>query len=333
VTDRTHSADDVLRVVDLQTHIYLRQGVVKAVDGVTFTVRRGESVGLVGESGSGKTLTCLSIMRLMPVPSAHIIAGEIWFGDTNLMEQPESEMRRYRGGQIAMIMQDPLAALNPIMTIGEQVAEPMLYHLKLSPKERLQRVIDTLRSLRIPNPAERLADYPHQFSGGMRQRIVAAMGVGTAPSLIIADEPTTALDVTIQGQFLALMRELREKTQMSVLWVTHDLGVVAQVCDRVNVMYAGRIVEGGDVRRMFASPQHPYTRALMASVPVLGSKQDRLYQIEGQPPNLLNLPPGCPFYDRCPLRMDICREEYPAATPIGDDGFVHCWAVSAAAEA
>jgi oligopeptide/dipeptide ABC transporter ATP-binding protein len=242
-------------------------------------------------------------------------------------------MRRYRGGQIAMIMQDPLAALNPIMTIGEQVAEPMLYHLKLSPKERLQRVIDTLRSLRIPNPAERLADYPHQFSGGMRQRIVAAMGVGTAPSLIIADEPTTALDVTIQGQFLALMRELRQKTQMSVLWVTHDLGVVAQVCDRVNVMYAGRIVEGGDVRRMFASPQHPYTRALMASVPVLGSKQDRLYQIEGQPPNLLNLPPGCPFYDRCPLRMDICREEYPAATPIGEDGFVHCWAVSAAAEA
>jgi oligopeptide/dipeptide ABC transporter ATP-binding protein len=333
VTDRTHSADDVLRVVDLQTHIYLRQGVVKAVDGVSFTVRRGESVGLVGESGSGKTLTCLSIMKLMPVPSAHIVGGEIWFGDTNLIDAPESEMRHYRGRQIAMIMQDPLAALNPIMSIGEQVGEPIRYHLKLTPKERLKRVIETLRSLRIPNPAERLAEYPHQFSGGMRQRIVAAMGVATAPSLIIADEPTTALDVTIQGQFLALMRELREKTQMSVLWVTHDLGVVAQVCDRVNVMYAGRIVEGGDVRRIFASPQHPYTRALMASVPVLGSKQDRLYQIEGQPPNLLNLPPGCPFYDRCPLRMEICRQEYPAATPIGEDGFVHCWAVSSAVEA
>jgi oligopeptide/dipeptide ABC transporter ATP-binding protein len=321
------AADELLRVVDLKTWIYLRQGIVKAVDGVSFSIRRGESVGLVGESGSGKTITCLSVMRLMPVPSAHIVGGEVWFGGRDLLAQPESEMRTVRGRQMAMIMQDPLAALNPILSIGEQVGEPLRYHTKLGPKERLKRVIETLGALRIPHPEERLGEYPHQFSGGMRQRIVAAMGISTSPSLIIADEPTTALDVTIQGQFLALMRELRAKERLSVLWVTHDLGVVAQVCDRVNVMYAGRIVESGDVRRIFASPAHPYTRSLMASVPVLGNKQKRLYQIEGQPPNLLNLPPGCPFYDRCPLRMDICRDEYPAATPIGD-GFVHCWAVS-----
>ena len=323
----TGATDELLRVVDLKTWIYLRQGIVKAVDGVSFSIRRGESVGLVGESGSGKTMTCLSVMRLMPVPSAHIVGGEVWFGGKDLLAQPESEMRTVRGRQMAMIMQDPLAALNPILNIGEQVGEPLRYHTKLGPKERLKQVIATLGALRIPHPEERLGEYPHQFSGGMRQRIVAAMGISTSPSLIIADEPTTALDVTIQGQFLALMRELREKERLSVLWVTHDLGVVAQVCDRVNVMYAGRIVESGDVRRIFASPAHPYTRSLMASVPVLGNKQKRLYQIEGQPPNLLNLPPGCPFYDRCPLRMDICRDEYPAATPIGD-GFVHCWAVS-----
>ena len=321
------ATDELLRVVDLKTWIYLRQGIVKAVDGVSFSIRRGESVGLVGESGSGKTMTCLSVMRLMPVPSAHIVGGEVWFGGKDLLAQPESEMRTVRGRQMAMIMQDPLAALNPILSVGEQVGEPLRYHTKLGPKERLKRVIETLGALRIPHPEERLGEYPHQFSGGMRQRIVAAMGISTSPSLIIADEPTTALDVTIQGQFLALMRELREKERISVLWVTHDLGVVAQVCDRVNVMYAGRIVESGEVRRIFASPAHPYTRSLMASVPVLGNKQKRLYQIEGQPPNLLNLPPGFPFYDRCPLRMDICRDEYPAATPIGD-GFVHCWAVS-----
>jgi peptide/nickel transport system ATP-binding protein len=321
------AAEEILRVEGLQTHIFLRKGVVKAVDGVSFTVGRGESVGLVGESGSGKTMTCLSVMRLMPVPSARIVAGDIWFEGKNLMHEPESEMQHYRGRRMALIMQDPLSALNPILRIGDQVGEPMRYHLQQSKDSRLKRVLEVLRSVRMPRPSERLDEYPHQFSGGMRQRIVAAMGLSTSPSLIIADEPTTALDVTIQAQFLTLIRDLQEHTRLSLLWVTHDLGVVAQICDRVNVMYAGRIVESGDVRRIFKNPLHPYTKALLASVPAIGRKRKRLYQIEGQPPDLLNLPPGCPFYDRCPLRMDVCREQYPAPTPV-EDGYVHCWAVS-----
>jgi peptide/nickel transport system ATP-binding protein len=322
----TPSADDVLRVKDLRTHIFLKEGVVKAVDGVSFSIRREESVGLVGESGSGKTMTCLSLMRLMPVPSARIVGGEIWFEQTDLMRLPETEMRKVRGRQIALIMQDPLAALNPVLTAGDQVAEPLQYHTKQSKRARMERVIEVLSAVRIPRPAERLRDYPHQFSGGMRQRLVAAMGLGPSPALILADEPTTALDVTIQAQFLTLLREIQEKTRLSILWVTHDLGVVAQTCDRVNVMYAGRIVESGDVRRIFRSPQHPYTIALMDSVPRIGARKKRLHQIAGQPPDLLNLPPGCPFYARCPLRMDICRDEYPPATPLEDGGYVHCWA-------
>ena len=327
---RAKSADDyVLRVEGLRTHYFLRQGVVKAVDGISFTVRRGESVGLVGESGSGKSTACFSVMRLMPAASARILGGEIWLENENLMEKSEAEMRRYRGRRMAMIMQDPLAALTPVLNIGDQVSEPIRYH-KIEPSKagRLARVLDVLQAVRIPNPADRLDQYPHQFSGGMRQRIVAAMGLGTSPALMIADEPTTALDVTIQAQFITLIRELQKQTNMAVLWVTHDLGVVAQACDRVNVMYAGRIVESGEVRRIFDAPLHPYTIGLMESVPIIGVKRKRLHQIDGQPPNLLNLPPGCPFYDRCPERMDICREQYPPATPVGDDGYVYCWARS-----
>jgi len=320
--------DDVLRVVDLQTHIRLRNGIVKAVDGVSFTVRRGEIVGLVGESGSGKTMTCLSIMRLLPVASAKIVGGEIWLSGRDLLQQSEGAMRRIRGLEAAMIMQDALAALNPVLTVGDQVAEPLRHHLNLSKPSIRERVLEVLRAVRIPRPEERLAKYPHQFSGGMRQRIVAAMGLGPSPSLMLADEPTTALDVTIQAQFLTLIRELQEQTQMSVLWVTHDLGVVAQTCDRVNVMYAGKIVESGTVRRVLKQPIHPYTAALMESVPIIGTDRKRLYQIAGQPPDLLNLPPGCPFYDRCPIRMDVCREAFPPRTSDGDDGFVHCWAAA-----
>jgi peptide/nickel transport system ATP-binding protein len=320
--------DVVLRVEGLQTHIAVRRGLVKAVDGVSFTIRRGETVGLVGESGSGKTMTLLSIMRLLPVAEARTVAGSIWFDGKDLLREPESSMRRYRGARIALIMQDALTALNPVLTVGDQVSEPLRYHPGRHSGPIGKRVVEVLESVRIPNPQRRLGDYPHQFSGGMRQRVLAAMAMGPSPDLILADEPTTALDVTIQAQFLTLVRRLQRETKTSALWVTHDLGVVAQTCDRVNVMYAGRIVESGDVRRILNKPQHPYTVALMESVPRLGQKRDRLYQIAGQPPDLLNLPPGCPFYDRCPLRMDICREEYPPATPVGRDGYVHCWAAS-----
>jgi oligopeptide/dipeptide ABC transporter ATP-binding protein len=316
----------VLRVEDLRTHIFVRGGVVKAVDGVSFDVRRGETVGLVGESGSGKTMTCLSVMRLMPVRSARIVGGSVWLDGEDLMGVSEARMRDYRGRRVAMIMQDPLAALDPVMAVGEQVEEPLRYHTEQTSQTRRARVLDVLKAVRIPRPAERLRDYPHQFSGGMRQRIVAAMGLSTSPGLVIADEPTTALDVTIQAQFLTLIREIQRENSLSVLWVTHDLGVVAQTCDRVNVMYAGRIVESGDVRRILRRPLHPYTEGLLESVPTMGMKRKRLHQIGGLPPNLLNLPPGCPFYDRCPIRMDVCKSEYPPATPDGEGGFVHCWA-------
>ena len=320
--------DALLRVEDLHTHIGVRGGVVKAVNGVSFTIRRGETVGLVGESGSGKTMTLMSIMGLLPVSAARIVKGAIWFDGRDLRKESEASMRKVRGARIALIMQDALTALNPVLTVGDQVSEPLRYHPGRHQGSVQDRVVEVLDSVRIPNPAARLNHYPHQFSGGMRQRVLAAMALGPAPDLILADEPTTALDVTIQAQFLTLVRRLQKETNTSALWVTHDLGVVAQTCDRVNVMYAGRIVESGDVRRILREPKHPYTLALMESVPKLGEKRDRLYQIAGQPPNLLNLPAGCAFYDRCPLRMDVCREHFPAATPLADGGSVHCWAVS-----
>lgn len=323
------SGDVLLKVSGLKVYIDLPGGrVAKAVDGVDFTIRRGESVGLVGESGSGKTMTCLSVMRLYTVSTAHVAGGEIWFDGDDLLKKSEPEMRRYRGNRIALIPQDPLTSLNPVLNIGNQVGEAMTTHQQVGRDVARARTLDVLEAVRIPGAAHRLAQYPHQFSGGTRQRIVAAMGMINKPELIIADEPTTALDVIVQGQFLKLLRDMQRETGMAMLWVTHDLGVVAQTCDRVNVMYAGRIVESGDVRRIFKNPQHPYTVALMESVPATGARRSRLYQIKGQPANVFDLPPGCPFYDRCPIHMDKCRVEYPAKTPIGADGFVHCWARS-----
>lgn len=315
----------LLDVKDLKTHFFQRQGVLKAVDGVSFTVREGEAVGLVGESGSGKTMTCLSLMRLVPRPGARIVGGEVWFRDQNLLELTEAEMREYRGHRMAMIMQDPQTSLNPVLTIGNQVMEPVKLHLKERGAQALERVLEALRAVRIPSPEDRLRQYPHQFSGGMRQRVVAAMGLVTNPELLIADEPTTSLDVTIQAQFLGLIRDLQREHQTSVIWVTHDLGIVAQMCDRVNVMYAGRIVESGEVRKIYKEPQHPYTKALLDSVPIMGKPRPRLYQIDGQPPDLRSIPTGCPFWPRCPSVMDICKEQYPPKTPTGGDDFVHCW--------
>jgi len=316
---------ELLRVEDLKTYITTRQGIVRAVDGVSFSVAKGESVGLVGESGSGKTMTCMSLIRLLPSRSAEVVGGSVHFDGVDLLQQPESSLRHYRGRRIALIMQDSLTSLNPVLTVGDQVGEPIRYHLKTKRAETASRVVEVMSSLRVPVSKQRLKQYPHQYSGGMRQRIVAAMGLGAMPELIIADEPTTALDVTTQAQFLTIMREVRRESNVSVIWVTHDLGVTAQVCDRVNVMYAGRIVESGDVRRIFRDPKHPYTVALMQSIPVLGQKQKRLYQIKGQPPDVLNLPPGCPFAARCDHAMTICREQYPPATPVGEDGHVNCW--------
>lgn len=326
-SNRTSAAEPLLQVKDLKVHIEMPSGLVaKAVDGVSFTINRGESVGLVGESGSGKTMTCLSVIRLYAAPGTKVVGGEIWFDGENLLEKSEPEMRRYRGSRIAMIPQDPLTSLNPVLNIGSQIAEAMTTHLPVSPEVARSRSIEVLEAVRVPGAARRLSQYPHQFSGGTRQRIVAAMGMINKPQLIIADEPTTALDVIMQGQFLKLLRELQRESGMAMLWVTHDLGVVAQTCDRVNVMYAGRIAESGDVRRIFKAPQHPYTVALMASVPGSGPRRDRLYQIEGQPANSFDLPPGCPFYDRCPLKMDKCRAHYPPRTALPDGGYVHCWA-------
>ena len=321
--DKTNST--LLRVEGLKTYFFQRNTVLKAVDGVSFTVGVGEAIGLVGESGSGKTMTCLSLMQLVPKPGARIVEGEVWFRDQNLLSLPEHEMRQYRGRKMAMIMQDPQTSLNPVYTVGNQVAEPVHLHLKQRGQRALERVLESLRAVRIPNPEQRLNQYPHQFSGGMRQRVVAAMGLTTYPELLIADEPTTSLDVTIQAQFLRLIRELQQEKGTSVIWVTHDLGIVAQMCDRVNVMYAGRIVESAPVRKIYKEPQHPYTKALLESVPIMGVKRDRLSQIEGQPPDLRNIPTGCPFWPRCTSAMDICHEEYPPRTSLGGDDFVHCW--------
>ena len=315
----------LLRVEGLKTYFFQRSGALKAVDGVSFTVGEGEAVGLVGESGSGKTMTCLSLMQLVPKPGARIVEGEVWFRDQNLLGLAEHEMRQYRGHKMAMIMQDPQTSLNPVYTVGNQVAEPVHLHLKERGQRALGRVLESLRAVRIPNPEQRLSQYPHQFSGGMRQRVVAAMGLATYPELLSADEPTTSLDVTIQAQFLRLIRELQQEKGTSVIWVTHDLGIVAQMCDRVNVMYAGRIVESAPVRKIYKDPQHPYTKALLDSVPIMGVKRDRLSQIEGQPPDLRSIPTGCPFWPRCDSAMDICKEEYPPRTSLGGDDFVHCW--------
>ena len=327
MTDMSTTKDRsiLLDVKGLKTYFFQRRGVLKAVDGVNFTVRKGEAVGLVGESGSGKSMTCLSIMRLVPKPAARIVEGEILFNGEDLLGIQESEMREYRGSKIAMVMQDPQTSMNPVFTVGNQVEEPIKLHLKERGAQAMQRVLDALSAVRIPSPEDRVKQYPHQFSGGMRQRVVAAMGLATSPQLLVADEPTTSLDVTIQAQFLGLIRDIQQEHGTSVIWVTHDLGIVAQMCDRVNVMYAGRIVESAEVRKIYKDPQHPYTKALLDSVPVMGARRPRLYQIDGQPPDLRSIPTGCSFWPRCPAAMDICKTEYPPATHMGGDDFVHCW--------
>ncbi len=316
---------NMLEVKDLKTHFFTRHGVVKAVDGVSFSVQEGETLGLVGESACGKTITCLSILRLVPQPAGRIVAGEIFMAGEDLMKKSEKEMGKIRGKQISMILQDPMTSLNPVFTIGQQVAWPIRLHQRLGRKALWEKVKEMLSRVKIPSPEIRIREFPHQMSGGMRQRIIGAMSLSCQPQLLIADEPTTALDVTIQAQFLKLIKEIQRDSKLSMIVVTHDFGIVAKVCDRVAVMYAGRIVENGPIRELFNNPKHPYTMALMDSLPQMEKEVELLYSIEGQPPDLREPIPGCAFAPRCSQSMEVCREEYPPLSTIGDGHTLNCW--------
>jgi oligopeptide/dipeptide ABC transporter ATP-binding protein len=318
------TGNSLLSVENLKTYFYTRAGVVKAVDDVSFSVSAGEALGIAGESGCGKSITCLSILRLVPQPAGRIVGGRILFEGEDLLAKPESEMVQVRGKKISMILQDPLMSLNPVYTIGDQVAESFRLD-KVRHAGIRQKVVDVLRSVKIPSAGERLHSYPFQFSGGMRQRTAAAIAIARSPKLLIADEPTTSLDVTIQDQFLRLLKEMQQQTNMALILVTHDLGIVAESCDRVAIMYGGKIVESGSVKRVYENPAHPYTEALMQALPRLGSWSKRLFQIEGEPPNPADLPLGCSFHPRCPKVMDICRVEYPPVTPVADGCYAACW--------
>jgi oligopeptide/dipeptide ABC transporter ATP-binding protein len=315
----------LLQVSDLETHYVSFGGdrVVKAVDGVSFTLEEGETLGIVGESGCGKTTTCLSIVGLLPA-GARIVGGRIDFAGEDLAKLSQRDMRRVRGAQIAMILQDPMASLNPLFSIYRQVSEPAYYHRALRGGSLRQRVRELLNSVRIPSPAMRMREYPHQMSGGMRQRIVGAIALAGGPRLIIADEPTTNLDVTIQAQYLDLLKELQQETGVAVIFVTHNLGIVARMCDKLAVMYAGKIVEAGSVRELFNAPQHPYTKALIGSMPKLGSKE-KLLAIPGQPPDLATLPGGCAFHPRCMQALGRCAIEEPPEMRVGAAWAGRCW--------
>ncbi|HEY0421265.1 MAG TPA: ABC transporter ATP-binding protein [Acetobacteraceae bacterium] len=315
----------LLSVRGLQTHLHLKRGVLRAVDGVSLEVGERETLGLVGESGSGKTMTGLSILRLLPKGSGRIAGGSVALDGRELTTLSESKMaREVRGQLVAMIMQDPMTSLNPVWSIGDQVSSPMRTHGIAEGAMLRSRVVDVLTRVRLPSPEARLGDYPHQFSGGQRQRIVAAMAIGCAPRLLIADEPTTALDVTIQVQIIALLKRLQNEIGVGIILITHDLGVAASLCHRIAVMYAGQIVETGPVRRIYRAPAHPYTRALLDAIPRLGARRRRLAAIPGQPPSLIDPPSGCRFAPRCPHRMERCAES-PPTVDLGDGQSAACW--------
>ncbi|HLE43393.1 MAG TPA: ABC transporter ATP-binding protein [Methylomirabilota bacterium] len=317
----------LLDVRSLSTQFVTRGGVVRAVDDVSWDVQEGETVALVGESGCGKSVTALSIMRLIPAPGGRVVAGQVLFKGRDLLTLSEEQMRRVRGREIAMIFQEPMTSLNPVLTIGRQLTEGLEIHLGMTPADARVRAVELLGMVGIPDPARRLDQYPHQFSGGMRQRMMIAMALACEPSLILADEPTTALDVTIQAQILELLKDLSRRLAVAMLIITHNLGVVARYADRVNVMYAGKIIERGTARGLYANPRHPYTLGLLRSVPRLDEpRRARLQPIEGQPPDLTRLPSGCAFTVRCAFRVERCPRERPALRPIGEDGHVTaCW--------
>jgi peptide/nickel transport system ATP-binding protein len=320
---------DVLDVKGLQTVFFTNSGLFRAVDDVSFHVRRGETLAIVGESGCGKSVSALSIMRLVPDPPGRIVGGEILLEGTDLLALDDAEMRQIRGNRISMIFQEPMTSLNPVIRIGDQISEAVRLHRDMSAKAARQQAVEMLRLVRIPEPARRALEYPHQLSGGMRQRAMIAMALACRPVLLIADEPTTALDVTIQAQILALILDLQKQLGMGLILITHDLGVVAQTAQRVIVMYAGKKVEEADVDTLFARPRHPYTRGLMASIPELptagAAHAARLTEIPGTVPSLTRLPQGCAFAPRCKLAIDRCRETYPPLNDWGGGHWAACW--------
>ena len=318
--------ETLLEVYDLQTRFRIPEGTVYAVNGVSFHVNDGETLAVVGESGCGKSVTMLSILGLIPIPPGEIVSGSALYLEQDLLKKSESEMEHIRGKEIAMIFQDPMTSLNPVLTIGRQITELLRVHMAMTKEEATQRAVDLLDRVGIPDPANRLGDYPHQFSGGMRQRVMIAMALACDPTLLIADEPTTALDVTIQAQIVELMIHLREQYGMSMIWITHDLGVVAGLADRVMVMYAGFIVEEASVDELYEHPRHPYTQALLEALPRVDRRRDsRLKSIPGAPPSLLVEPRGCPFTARCEYVIDRCLAENPPLLSVGLSHRTACW--------
>ncbi|MEI4769084.1 ABC transporter ATP-binding protein [Psychrobacillus sp. FJAT-51614] len=315
----------ILKVNNLQTHFTSDSGVVKAVDGVSFKVAKGETLGIVGESGSGKSVTSLSIMGLLKDTSGKIAGGEIFYEGKDLTKANENQMRKIRGNDIAMIFQEPMTSLNPVYKIGRQLEEAIILHLKFSKKQARKRAIEMLTAVGISRPEKIVHEYPHQLSGGMRQRVMISMAMACGPKVLIADEPTTALDVTIQAQILDLMRNLTKLSNTAILLITHDLGVVAEMCDRVVVMYAGRAVEESDVHSIFKNPKHPYTQGLLESIPKIGVRVERLQSIPGNVPIPSNMPEGCKFAPRCKFAMDICWEEEPEFKEVSFQHFSKCW--------
>lgn len=314
----------LLEVNNLHTHFFTKSGVVKAVDGIDFSIKPGETLGIVGESGSGKSITAMSILGLIPSPPGKITEGEVIFKGENLLDKSEKQMRKIRGKEIAMVFQDPMTSLNPVFSVEKQIIETILAHDKLSKRQAKQRALELLQLVGIPDPKKRLKNYPHEFSGGMRQRVMIAIALSCNPSLLIADEPTTALDVTIQAQILELFKKMQAELNMAIVMITHDLGVVAEVCDRVMVMYAGKPVEFTETKNLFDHGKHPYTLGLMNSIPKITTKKQKLEAIHGVPPDLRNLPKGCSFAPRCKHVMESCLTLDPALKKIEEDHYVRC---------
>ena len=319
----------LLDVQRLKTYFYTFEGVAKAVDDVSFYLDKGETLGVVGESGCGKTVTALSVMRLIPEPPGRIVHGKILFDGVNLPDLTMKQMRDIRGKRISMIFQEPMASLNPVFTIGDQISEMFVLHQRLGKKESWERAVEMLRMVQIPSPEKRVHEYPHQLSGGMQQRAMIAMALSCNPEILIADEPSTALDVTIQAQIIDLMMQLKKGFDAAIMLITHDLGVIAEIAQRIVVMYAGKVVEEGQILAIFEDPRHPYTRGLLKSIPKLGERsrygRQRLKEIAGIVPSLYELPPGCSFYPRCPEATAICQEKAPELTELGGGHRVRCW--------